>query len=60
LGAVPMSGPAHPHIVDTVDAGREPSREFKTPRGYAFSHNLTRDELAGRRTDRQVQPGTIT
>jgi hypothetical protein len=55
-----MSGPAHPHIVDTVDAGREPSREFKTPRGYAFSHNLTRDELAGRRTDRQVQPGTIT
>ena len=39
----------------------EPSRDaLARLRGYAFSHNLTLDELAGRLADRQLRPETIT
>lgn len=39
----------------------EPSRDSLAKlRGYAFSHNITLDELAGRLTDRQLRPETIT
>jgi hypothetical protein len=39
----------------------EPSRDaLARLRGYAFSHNLSLDEVAGRLTDRQLRPETIT
>jgi len=39
----------------------EPSRDaLARLRGYAFSHNLTLDELAGRLADRQLRPEAIT
>jgi hypothetical protein len=39
----------------------EPSRDaLARLRGYAFSHGLTLDELAGRLADRQLGPETIT
>jgi hypothetical protein len=39
----------------------EPSRDaLGRLRGYAFSHNLTLDELAGHLADRQLRPETIT
>ena len=39
----------------------EPSRDaLARLRGYAFSHNLTLDELADRLADRQLKPETIT
>jgi hypothetical protein len=38
----------------------EPSRDaLARLRGYAFSHNLTLDELAGRLADRELRPETI-
>jgi hypothetical protein len=37
----------------------EPSRDALAKlRGYAFSHNLTLDELASRLADRQLTPET--
>jgi hypothetical protein len=39
----------------------EPSRDaLARLRGYAFSHDLSLDELAGRLADRQLKPETIT
>jgi hypothetical protein len=39
----------------------EPSRDaLARLRGYAFSHDLTLDEIAGRLADRQLRPETIT
>ena len=39
----------------------EPSRDaLARLRGYAFSHNLSLDELAGRLANRQLRPETIT
>jgi len=39
----------------------EPSRDaLARLRGYAFSHNLSLDELAGRLADRQLRPEIIT
>ena len=39
----------------------EPSRDaLARLRGYAFSQNLSLDELAGRLADRQLGPETIT
>jgi hypothetical protein len=39
----------------------EPSRDaLARLRGYAFSHNLSLDELAGRLADRQLKPEAIT
>jgi hypothetical protein len=36
------------------------SRLLAKLRGYAFSHNLTLDELASRLADRQLTPETLT